>query len=303
MRFILLVVLLLVGSSSSFRSPAFRSYKLRTKISMGLESPLHADRYLASNRFHVREGAMKTFEKRWVDRKSALETIPGFRFFTLLKRVSLFGVKYDSEFGNYVSFTYWDSKPDYQAWRNSDAFKATHGGGGIFDFIRMLTSSIFVVQGPPKPVFYDALLFKACNDSDLLHAKYNSDKPVEYDDATQLLNPSVFVAQNRFTVISGQELAFEEHWANRPSYLDQVPGFLAFSLLRREGKPDDGFSYLSSTIWENQDAFVAWSNSDQFKAAHASAHHSTTNRPTMYQQSPKLAFFEGKLSLCGNRGV
>lgn len=254
---------------------------------MSLEKHRTADRYLASDRFHVPEGEMTTFENKWTERKSSFETIPGIRFFSLLKRTSLFGVKYDSDIGNYLSFIYWDSKLDYDAWRNSNIFTNAYGE-----------------EGPPQSVFYDGLLFKACNDSAILHTKFNSHNAIEYDSNSKLVKPNVFIAQNRFTVIDGQELAFEAHWATRPSYLDQVPGFLAFSLLRREGVAEDGFNYISSTIWESQDAFVSWSNSDNFKAAHANAHHSSAaNRPPMYQQSPKLAFYEGKLSLCSTRGV
>lgn len=73
------------------------------------EESLKADRYLATNRFRVRDNSMPKFEKRWADRTSRLALLPGFRFFSLFRRVPAFGVTYsdDEGYGNYISFTYW----------------------------------------------------------------------------------------------------------------------------------------------------------------------------------------------------
>jgi heme-degrading monooxygenase HmoA len=42
----------------------------------------------------------------------------------------------------------------------------------------------------------------------------------------------MFIAMNRFRVKKGSEDAFEKVWQGRESYLDRVPGFLEFHLLR-----------------------------------------------------------------------
>ena len=42
----------------------------------------------------------------------------------------------------------------------------------------------------------------------------------------------MFIAMNRFRVKKGSEDAFEKVWLGRESYLDRVPGFLEFHLLR-----------------------------------------------------------------------
>jgi hypothetical protein len=42
----------------------------------------------------------------------------------------------------------------------------------------------------------------------------------------------MFIAMNRFRVKKGSEDAFEKVWLGRDSYLDRVPGFLEFHLLR-----------------------------------------------------------------------
>jgi len=42
----------------------------------------------------------------------------------------------------------------------------------------------------------------------------------------------MFIAMNRFRVKKGSEGAFEKVWLGRDSYLDSVPGFLEFHLLK-----------------------------------------------------------------------
>ncbi|MQA00001.1 MAG: antibiotic biosynthesis monooxygenase [Dehalococcoidia bacterium] len=74
----------------------------------------------------------------------------------------------------------------------------------------------------------------------------------------------MFVAMNRFKVTEGQGDAFEQMWRERKSYLDQVPGFLHFLLLRGD-EPGD---YISHSTWESRDAFVAWTQSESFASGH-----------------------------------
>jgi len=42
----------------------------------------------------------------------------------------------------------------------------------------------------------------------------------------------MFIAMNRFRVKKGAEGAFEKVWLSRESYLDRVPGFVEFHLLK-----------------------------------------------------------------------
>ncbi len=42
----------------------------------------------------------------------------------------------------------------------------------------------------------------------------------------------MFIAMNRFRVKKGFEGVFEEVWLGRDTYLDLVPGFLEFHLLK-----------------------------------------------------------------------
>ena len=80
----------------------------------------------------------------------------------------------------------------------------------------------------------------------------------------------MYIAMNRFRIARGFEEGFEEVWRQRDSYLDEVPGFREFHLLRGESS-DTETLYASHSVWDSRDAFVAWTESDAFHKAHAQA--------------------------------
>jgi heme-degrading monooxygenase HmoA len=80
----------------------------------------------------------------------------------------------------------------------------------------------------------------------------------------------MFIAMNRFRIAVGHEGDFEDLWRKRESYLDEVPGFQGFHLLR--GPNEEGATlYASHTVWASREAFEAWTNSESFRRAHAQA--------------------------------
>ena len=258
---------------------------------------LPAQRYLATNRFKVREGAKAKFEKRWADRKSRLAILPGFRFFSLFKRIELPGMPPSDDPHNYISFTIWENKGNFDAWRTGDAFKEAHGGGGITDFLKLLGTALFILDGGPKPAFYDALLVKS--GEKLEFATDNGWRSIVAD-GVNFIPADIIMTQNRFKVLEGKEVEFEQQWAARESRLEEVPGFIGFTMLRRDAsKADDGYNYISSTIWRDLAAFTNWKSSDAFKAAHTAAGTQTK----CYEEAPKLAVYEGKLTLMSDLGI
>jgi len=68
---------------------------------------LEGERYVAMNRFAIREGSEAKFEARWANRKSRLAELPGFRYFHLMKRCDM--ENSPDEF-NYRSLTIWEKK-------------------------------------------------------------------------------------------------------------------------------------------------------------------------------------------------
>ena len=80
----------------------------------------------------------------------------------------------------------------------------------------------------------------------------------------------MFIAMNRFRVARGHEEVFEELWRQRESYLDDVPGFREFHLLK--GPSDDECTlYASHSVWDSRQAFEAWTESQEFHKAHSQA--------------------------------
>lgn len=80
----------------------------------------------------------------------------------------------------------------------------------------------------------------------------------------------MFIAMNRFKITKGREPEFIAIWTNRQSYLDEVPGFREFHLLR--GPDYDMYTlFVSHSTWESQQAFETWTRSEAFRLAHSQA--------------------------------
>ncbi|MDX2427010.1 MAG: antibiotic biosynthesis monooxygenase [Cycloclasticus sp.] len=80
----------------------------------------------------------------------------------------------------------------------------------------------------------------------------------------------MFIAMNRFKIVPGKEQAFEDVWRQRESYLDSVPGFINFNLLRGPALEEHTL-FASHTTWQDKATFDAWTHSDAFKKVHAQA--------------------------------
>lgn len=74
----------------------------------------------------------------------------------------------------------------------------------------------------------------------------------------------MYVAMNNFKVVEGKEGEFESTWKERESYLNEVPGFVHFALLKADAQGE----YVSHSTWENREAFVNWVNSEAFTKGH-----------------------------------
>lgn len=97
----------------------------------------------------------------------------------------------------------------------------------------------------------------------------------------------MFIAMNRFKVVPGAQSEFEGVWTTRDSHLGDVPGFVAFHLLRGPER-EDHVLYSSHTLWRSHGDFEAWTRSEAFRRAHQSA---GSNRP-LYLGHPEFEGFE-----------
>jgi len=101
----------------------------------------------------------------------------------------------------------------------------------------------------------------------------------------------MYLAMNRFQVNEGREEDFIEIWRSRDSFLDEVPGFKSFNLLR--GKTEGGITlFTSHSVWESKTAFEDWTRSEAFRKAHAGAGKTSEG---IYSGPPKLELFDSVL--------
>jgi heme-degrading monooxygenase HmoA len=97
----------------------------------------------------------------------------------------------------------------------------------------------------------------------------------------------MYIAMNRFKVQNGAEEAFEDVWKGRNSRLSEMKGFRDFHLLRGPVNEAEGYTlFASHAVWESYEDFVAWTKSENFRAAHKNA----GNNKALYIGHPQ---FEG----------
>lgn len=92
---------------------------------------------------------------------------------------------------------------------------------------------------------------------------------------------------NRFKVALGSEQDFEDVWLNRESKLNSVPGFVSFKMLKGENLPDHT-PYVSHSTWVTYEAFVDWTKSEAFRAAHRNV----GDKKPLYLEAPKFEGFK-----------
>lgn len=91
---------------------------------------------------------------------------------------------------------------------------------------------------------------------------------------------------NRFKISKNHCDDFEKIWRERDSYLETVPGFKSFNLLK-SAEFEDFILYASHSVWEDENAFTAWTESEEFRLAHR---HARAPKGT-YVSHPELETF------------
>jgi heme-degrading monooxygenase HmoA len=80
----------------------------------------------------------------------------------------------------------------------------------------------------------------------------------------------MFIAMNRFRIALGREAEFEQIWKERETNLPDVPGFVAFHLLRGPSNEADTL-FASHTVWSSREHFEEWTRSEAFRKSHGGA--------------------------------
>ena len=80
----------------------------------------------------------------------------------------------------------------------------------------------------------------------------------------------MYIAMNRFKIVNGFEVQFEEVWKNRDTHLNNVKGFKNFNLIK--GKQNEKYIlYASHSTCDNEEDFINWTKSNAFQLAHKDA--------------------------------
>lgn len=76
----------------------------------------------------------------------------------------------------------------------------------------------------------------------------------------------MYVVTNRVAVAPGWEAEFESRFRQRAGQIDKQPGFVRMEIL----KPvSDKTPFIVATHWQDESAFRAWVDSEDFRLAHA----------------------------------
>lgn len=103
----------------------------------------------------------------------------------------------------------------------------------------------------------------------------------------------MYLAMNRFSILKGQEEAFETVWRERESRLSDVPGFQAFHLMKSSFDEESGTTlYATHTTWNGREDFYNWTKSEHFRQAHKNA----GGNKHLYAGHPQFEGFEAVLS-------
>lgn len=86
-----------------------------------------------------------------------------------------------------------------------------------------------------------------------------------------------YIVVNRIFVTQAYTEQFEERFRKRAGQIDKQPGFINLKILKPQEKEG---AYMVMTTWKDEEAFMAWVKSEDFKQAHQNT-------------LPKEAFREG----------
>ena len=226
-----------------------------------------AERYVATNRFQTKTPeASAAFEKRWATRKSRLATLEGFKWFALLRQVAKDGsgpldpAGLGGEEFNYSSFTVWNDKANFDAWRKGEAFKEAHGGGTIFGFVDMLVNSAKTLRGPPKPLFYNATSVASAPYAAADLPRITGGWRDVAADGVNLLDTECFAAIKTLYVKAGTEQAFVAATEAMLAKAEGAAGFRFGALMQPDNEvPAEGELVIATvSIWDSKAEWEAF---------------------------------------------
>jgi heme-degrading monooxygenase HmoA len=153
---------------------------------------------------------------------------------------------------------------------------------------------LFILEGGPKPAFYEGILPIINSKASALNPDMDNGWRKVESDGINFIAPDSFVIQNKFSVPSEKVVDFEKTFMVPPQE-NAVDGFVAFYLQRREAeKADDGFNYISTSIWKSRKEYEGWKSQSD-----STGQKSCPQCPSSLMLPSKVSYFEGKLTIYG----
>lgn len=231
---------------------------------------LEPRRYVSMGELRVRDGRGAALEKVWAERKTRLLSLPGFRFFTMLRRVPNGDTPYTDDV-NYISCTIWDSQQSFADWRTAPRERGKgHGGGTLFGFARMVLGAMRnLKQLRNRAVLWEGLL--PVWEKQVLPEHTRSGWPTPPAVAAtgeSHIPADAFVAMLRFRTPEGGAAHFEDvftsnfnsNFCTSETKLPQCEGFKGHLLLRRDAADGDGVTYAIFSVWSDRASYEAWAH-------------------------------------------
>jgi heme-degrading monooxygenase HmoA len=170
-----------------------------------------------------------------------------------------------------------------------------------------MVGSAFVLRGPPRPAFYDALATTSVVPKDIPKA-VDGWRVVDAD-GINTLPVECFIGMEKYFVLPEMQFTFEKFWTARESTLAKVEGFVAFSMMRRDGQAKGhGVSeisekepnYVGTIVFKDRASHDKWKV--EHEAESMARKSSGPPPPKMWNKAPEKVYYEGTLVLSSTLG-
>lgn len=249
--------------------------------------------YIATNRFRVQPQYQNMFKERWINRTVHIRNVPGFISFQFIEGAlhdysennGTNEEKTQETYRSYISHTIWESEAAFTDWTRSAQYHVAHTPAR--------EKNVSNTEWRDK-IFTGRPIFEGFSVLQSVFPERNS--PEEH-----FADTPGYLATNRFLVTHGEEREFEKRWANSSPYIASAPGFASFQFLkesvstrtvarireldRHQGQEAESTAYISESFWKSEADFLAWTESQIFKEAHAliGTRRNVTLRPAIFE--------------------
>jgi heme-degrading monooxygenase HmoA len=154
---------------------------------------------------------------------------------------------------------------------------------GTLDYLQKISQShtnekMHVMYGEDQ-----AILFYESENKSLLQSPHKYEVFAQAGD----LRTSEYAVFNHIPVSQEGRPLFENRFKTRAGTISSQPGFIALRLLR----PLKSDTYLVVSLWESENDFTSWKNSDSFEQAHSGMSPKETEHSSLFLRPPYVSSY------------